>query len=65
MPNLCGNELASEILKIAPKLPIILCTGFGDAIGEEQAARIGIKKYLRKPLNSAQLVSAIQELLTG
>ncbi len=48
MPGMTGKELAIEILKIRPDIPIIFCTGFSDLITEESAKSIGIREFLMK-----------------
>jgi len=47
---MCGDELAKEILKIRPDIPIILCTGYYDLISEKKARKIGIKSFIFKPI---------------
>jgi len=32
MPGVTGLELAQELLEIRPRLPILLCTGYGGAL---------------------------------
>ena len=41
MPTLGGDQLAREILKIRPNMPIILCTGFSHTIDKEKALAQG------------------------
>jgi CheY-like chemotaxis protein len=50
MPKMTGDKLVQEIMNIRPEIPVILCTGFSDLIGEESAKAIGIKEYITKPL---------------
>jgi len=63
MPAMTGVELAQRILDIRPDLPIILCTGYSAILSEEEALAVGIKKYLKKPVNRAELSKAVQEVL--
>jgi len=37
MPDMTGIELTREVKKIAPDLPIILCTGFSEFVDENTA----------------------------
>lgn len=64
MPHKTGSELAAEILKIQPTLPIILCTGFSSTVDEQKAADIGIKAFLKKPVLKNRLADAVREVLT-
>jgi PAS domain S-box-containing protein len=63
MPNLSGLELAMEIRKIRPELPIILCSGYSSAITEEEALTSGIKKYVMKPVDIKTLTQLVREVL--
>ena len=50
MPNMSGDKLAGELIKIRPDIPVILCTGFSERMPEEKAAAVGIKGFLMKPI---------------
>lgn len=63
MPRMMGTQMAKEMLKIEPDIPIILCTGFSEKINSQGATEIGIKKYIEKPLNTQELGKAIREVL--
>ncbi|MFH1020965.1 MAG: ATP-binding protein, partial [Pseudomonadota bacterium] len=63
MPHLSGMELAKAFLEIRPDLPIILSTGYSSQASEEDAARAGIRRFIMKPVNIAQLAATIRELL--
>ena len=63
MPNMTGEELAKELLRIRPDIPIILCTGFSEIIPEEKAKAIGIKDYIMKPVLKSQLAKAVRYAL--
>jgi CheY-like chemotaxis protein len=63
MPKLTGVQLASELLKIRPDIPIILCSGFSDAITKESARLLGIRAYLMKPIVMEQLATTIRQVL--
>jgi PAS domain S-box-containing protein len=64
MPGMTGAELAGKLLKMRPKLPIILCTGFNDAIDTQQAESLGIRELLLKPTGSRELKSAVSRALS-
>ena len=65
MPYLSGAELAEEVLKIRPNMPIILCTGYSSVITKEDALAIGIKKYAKKPVDRLTLATIVREVLDG
>lgn len=63
MPQMAGHELAQELMKIRPTLPIILCTGFSELIDEKKAKAIGIRQLLMKPFRIGDLTRVIRETL--
>jgi len=63
MPCMMGIDLASEILKIRPETPIILCTGHSDMIDEEKAKKKGIRRFIMKPLRQRELAKAVRSVL--
>ena len=63
MPNMTGEQLSQEFMKIRPELPIILCTGFSHTISEKKAYEIGIKAFLMKPLVRKDLSETIRQVL--
>lgn len=65
MPGMSGAELATELLKIKPGLPIILCTGFSEIINEEKAKAVGFTGFLLKPVLKSQLAHAVKDALAG
>jgi CheY-like chemotaxis protein len=58
-----GGQLATEILKIRPAMPIVLCTGFSEGLTEEQAAVLGIRAFLWKPFSLREIAVAIRRVL--
>jgi len=63
MPGLTGAELAKELLRIKPAIPIILCCGFSALINEEGAEAIGIRGYIRKPIVRKEMATKIRNAL--
>jgi CheY-like chemotaxis protein len=63
MPNMTGDVLAQEMLKIKPDLPIIICTGFSRKLSEEGAKELGIKKLIFKPITGVNLSVAVRNVL--
>ncbi len=64
MPALTGLELSRELLSIRPRLPIIMCTGFSDALLGDQHKSEGICEILMKPYAINHLARTIREVLT-
>jgi len=60
MPHMTGGELSVEALKTRHDLPIILCTGFSEALSPEAAAALGIRHYLQKPVPLKALARTVR-----
>jgi PAS domain S-box-containing protein len=63
MPGISGMLLAEKMLKINPKLAIILCTGYSEHASAETAEKIGIRGFFYKPFNMHDLLLKIQDLM--
>ncbi len=63
MPEMTGDRLAVELIKIRPDIPVIICSGYRKDISEEQAGQIGIKAYVGKPVDKVELAETIREVL--
>jgi len=65
MPNIPGDKLSTELVKLRADIPILLCTGFSETMSEEKAALLGIKGFLFKPIVMQDLSQKIREVLDG
>jgi PAS domain S-box-containing protein len=63
MPNMNGNKLAVELMKIRTDIPVILCTGYSKKISDEIVSQIGIKAFAYKPIVKADLAKTIRKVL--
>jgi CheY-like chemotaxis protein len=63
MPNLTGDKLAIELMKIRSDIPVILCTGYSKKISDELASEIGIKAFAYKPMVKADLAKTVRKVL--
>lgn len=63
MPELTGDKLAVEAMKIEPSIPVILLTGFTKLINEKKANEIGIKALIQKPVVKNELAHIIREVI--
>lgn len=65
MPGLKGTELAEQIRAVRGKVPIILCTGYGELIDSRELLSRGIVDVvMAKPVSMAELKNAIHEALS-
>jgi PAS domain S-box-containing protein len=63
MPGMTGIELTRKLIDVRSDIPIILCTGFNDAVNPQRARSMGIKGVLEKPADINELKSAIDQAL--
>jgi CheY-like chemotaxis protein len=63
MPRLTGAELARKLMDVRPELPVILCTGFSQAVTPDMAKELGISEYLYKPILQSSLAEALRRVL--
>lgn len=63
MPNMAGDQLASEIKSIRSDIPIILCTGFSERMNDEKADILGIAGILMKPVTKSEMAKTVRKLL--
>ncbi len=63
MPHFLGVDLAKEIFKVRPNIPVILCTGYSEAITAAKAEAAGIRDLLMKPFIPRQLAETIRRVL--
>lgn len=58
MPELTGSEVYQRIREQGINIPVVFVTAFSDL--EELAVSLGVRYYLRKPLNFADLLAKIE-----
>lgn len=62
MPNLTGLELAKKIRSMRQDIPVVLCSGNNDMVDEQEAAAMGVSRFLNKPVRLDSLTTVISEL---
>ena len=65
MPQMTGEKMAQELIKIRSDMPIILCTGYSELINASKAKQLGIKAFVSKPLTLSQLARTVRDVLDG
>jgi len=63
MPRMTGLQLASRVHVLRADLPVILCSGYSEALTMEEAQQFGVRRFLAKPVDMRLLAFAIQEIL--
>jgi CheY-like chemotaxis protein len=56
-----GTQLATQLRKVKPTLPILIASGYGGSGFETRALAVGVNRVLRKPYRMAD----IAEVLAG
>ncbi|MFC1736940.1 ATP-binding protein, partial [Candidatus Hydrogenedentota bacterium] len=63
MPKMNGVELAREVSRVRPDIPIILASGFTEGLTDDEVEGAGISRLLKKPLDTETLGRAVREVL--
>jgi nitrogen-specific signal transduction histidine kinase/CheY-like chemotaxis protein len=65
MPNMTGVELAGSLMQISPGLPILLCTGFEEALSRKKVREMGFVDLLMKPVATSVLEEVVPKVLSA
>ncbi len=63
MPLMTGVDLCSQIKKIRPDMPVVLCTGYSEQISEEMLKRAGVDEFFLKPVTLQGLSQVVRRAL--
>ncbi len=63
MPEMNGLELARELIKIRPDIPIIMTTGYIDEFPPDAIAEAGVRRLAMKPIGMQELARVVAEVL--
>ena len=63
MPRMTGLELAREVSRIRPDVPVILCTGLTGRIIGQSSNTPAVRAVLMKPLNMREVADTIRSVL--
>jgi PAS domain S-box-containing protein len=64
MPRMNGTDLAMDMLKVRPEIPVIMVTGYSSTINSERTTSIGIRELLMKPTTAQTIGEAVSRALT-
>ena len=59
MPRMSGLQLAEEIGRMSAAPPVVLYTGYEDAVDRAELSAAGVKGLVRKPLDPSELRAVI------
>ena len=63
MPEMSGTQVMKELVKIRPRMPVLVSSGFSESEVESQFADFDIAGVLQKPYTSWRLSSRVKEVL--
>ncbi len=63
MPELSGIDVAREIQRSWPGLPVVICSGYIDASLQAQADAVGVRALVHKEFSAETLVATLRRLL--
>lgn len=64
MPFMDGLALSKLVLQEFPQMKVIIISGYDDFEYAQQAIRIGVERYLLKPITKNSLLSVLEEVRT-
>jgi len=65
LPGVSGEEVARQVTKRSPNMPVILLTGWADQIVEERGSLEGVKCILGKPVTLDTLNATLASVCPG
>jgi len=63
MPHMNGIDLARQLMRIRPNIPVILCSGLKEGTVSERTRGVGLRSLLTKPLELLETAEAIRSVL--
>jgi FixJ family two-component response regulator len=65
MPEMRGVDLAVRMATLRPDLPVILLSGYGDAVLSQGTSAANIRLRLSKPVNLHDLLNSVEQVLSA
>ncbi|MGE5342663.1 MAG: ATP-binding protein [Candidatus Omnitrophota bacterium] len=62
MPKMTGLQLASELKRIRPDMPVILCTGHNEFMDEARLKSTGIDAFVTKPIKMEEMAGITRKV---
>lgn len=64
MPEMNGWEVAKRVKRLRPNLPVILVTGWGTGLEEEEINCSGVDSVISKPFQVNEILENVRLLIT-
>jgi CheY-like chemotaxis protein len=65
MPDMTGQEIGQAMKRIRPDIPILLSTGYSDALSSDKARASGFAGSITKPFTMGEAAAAVRSALDG
>ena len=65
LPGMSGLDLQAALVKSGVKCPIVFITAFDEDRPRREALAAGATEFLRKPIDSDRLITAISKAIDG
>ncbi|MCP4152845.1 MAG: transporter substrate-binding domain-containing protein [bacterium] len=62
MPHMTGLDLATQLHKERPELPVVIMTGFGGSLTPATQERYGIIQVMAKPVSVKELAAVVRDI---
>jgi len=63
LPDVNGAELCEVIHEFHPSLPVVICSALATPEDISRVQGVGVRRFLTKPVEPAEFVSAVEEAL--
>src|SRR5437868_3620512 len=63
LPDVNGVDLCARIQELHPAMPVIVCTGRTDPVDLDEFLKMGVRRYIRKPVPMAELLASVEAVL--
>jgi PAS domain S-box-containing protein len=63
MPQMTGVEFTRQLREIRPDIPIILCTGYSEAVDAAKAEELSIQAFVMKPVRLREIAETLRKVL--
>jgi CheY-like chemotaxis protein len=63
MPEMNGLDLARELSRVRPGIPIIMTTGYIDEFPPDAMAEAGVRRLVMKPISMQELARVVADVL--
>lgn len=65
LPDINGLEITRHVRKARPEVPVMIVTGYGSTESEQEAEKLGVFKYLHKPITPDALRTVTADALAS